>query len=196
MRAKARARIHPLGLHLDDHSREIELPLLDFDHLVQGEPPADTDRHERVGRNPGQPLLEFGERNAKEDAEAGEDGLPVLHLAGDQREGEGGAVVHQRQPVPVEKNSARSDDGADADPVLLRGLAEAMALEHLKIPELAQEEEEPDDRTDAQGDEAPAERLFPALERNRSSGQRHGSQIRLLSTRESPSTTAAPTKPL
>src|SRR3989304_10299766 len=68
--------------------------------------------------------------------------VPVLDVSRDERDREGRAVVHQREPVAVVENPARRRHGADAEAVLLRHLAEPGALEHLEGPELADQAHE------------------------------------------------------
>ena len=59
--------IDALGLDLDDHARQLELPLLDLRDLCERQPAAHPDGPERIRGNPIERLPELGERDLEQD---------------------------------------------------------------------------------------------------------------------------------
>jgi hypothetical protein len=138
--------IGALRLDLHDHARQLQLPLLDLGDVVHAETAPHPHRKNRVGRHLGHRILKIGEGNLQQRGEPAQGGVALgriaLELARNQRQREGRPVVHQRQAVAIEQNAAGGRDGADADAVLVRRLLEAAALQHLQIPELADDHEQ------------------------------------------------------
>ena len=146
VRRETARRIRALRLDLHDHTRELELPLLDLRDVVHREPAPEADRKQRIGRHARNHVDELLVRDLEERREATEHRVaPVrfaVQLAWNERQRERRPVVYERRPVAVEQDAARRRDGSDADAVLLRGLVEASALEDLEIPELTEHDEE------------------------------------------------------
>src|SRR5207245_254003 len=140
VRGKAARRVHALRLDLRDYARELEPPLLHLRDILEREPAAHTDGRERVGLHARDRVLELLVGDAQQRGDAAQHRVTTRRvarqLAGNQRERERRAVVDERHTVAVEEDAARRRDRADADPVSVRGVEEAPALEHLEVPEL------------------------------------------------------------
>ena len=146
VRGEAAVRVDALRLDLGDHAGELELPLLDLGHVLEREPAANAHGQERVDRHTRRRLLELLKGDPEERGHAAQHRVAgrclPRKLAGDQRERERRAVVHERHAVAVVEDAARRRDRTDAEPVLVARVEEAPALEHLEVPELADQDEE------------------------------------------------------
>ncbi len=194
VRGKPAGRVHALRLHLDDHPGQLELPLLHFRDLLERESAADADRHERVAEHPPERVVKLRIRDLEQDRHAAEDPRAIVDLARDQREGEGGTVVDEREAVAIKQHPPRRRHRADADAVLVGELLEPCPFEHLQVPELADDDEERGEDADRHAEHALLARIPP--HGNGRAAQRHGMPPRRRSAVVSVSTTTAPRKPL
>src|SRR5438132_1145488 len=139
------ARRSPLRLDLGDPARELEPPLLHLRDVLQREAATHANGQERVGLHAGDRVLELPVGDAQERGHAAQHRVATLRVArqltGDQGERERRAVVDERRAVAVEQDAARRRDRADPDPVPVRGVEEASALQHLEIPELPDDDD-------------------------------------------------------
>ena len=146
VRGEAAGRVHALRLDLGDHARELELPLLHLRDVLQREAATHANGQERVGLHAGDRVLELPVGDAQERGHAAQHRVAALRVArqltGDQGERERRAVVDERRAVAVEQDAARRRDRADPDPVPVRGVEEASALQHLEVPELPDDDDE------------------------------------------------------
>src|SRR6266446_5372243 len=189
--------IGPLRLDLDDHAGKLELPLLDLRHVFERQPASHAHWEERVGRHAGDRLGELLIGDLEQRRHAAEDGVPVLvlarELAWDEREGEGRPIVDEWDAVLVEEDAARRRHRADPDPVLVGGVEEVTALEHLQVPELADDNEE--GAHDGDGDRHDPG-LAPITTLSERRAVAHAAGCRWASAQARARTRAAPRKPL
>ena len=189
-----RARgVDALRLDLDNDTGQLELALLDLGDFLERESAPHAHGAERVGRDALERLLELAHGDFEQHRQPRQDGVAVIHLPRDERQGEGRAVVHEGEAVPVEEDAARRRHGTDPDTVLLRHLLELAAFEHLQVPELAHQPDECDGDHGGQRDDATAPRL-PS--RGRFVDQIHVCLLLNVRTASMASTQAAPANPL
>jgi hypothetical protein len=206
MGGEAAGRVGALRLHLDDDAGQLEPPLLNLGHVLEAETPAHPHGMEGVGAHPAHRLGQLRERDVEQRRHPAQHGVTLLGLAGqlprNQREREGGPVVDQRDAVAIEEDAPGRRRRADPDPVLVGGVQEVPALQHLQVPELAGDDAEggQDDGGD-DGDALLAD--VGAVEQRPRSGA--GAELppphaalllRRRSVQASASTQAAPRKPL
>src|SRR6266481_4531080 len=193
MRGERARGIDPLGLDLDDDTGQLELALLDLGDFLERQSAPHADRAERVGRDALQRLLELAHGDLEQHRQSRQDGVAVIHLSRYERQGKGGAIVHEGEAVPVEEDAARRRDGTNPDTVLLGHLLELAALEHLQVPELAHQPDESHGDRGGQRDDATAPRL-PS--RGGFADQIHVCLLLSECTASTASTQAAPANPL
>src|SRR2546425_4433623 len=197
VRGETTVGIGTLRLDLDDHTGQLELPLLDLRHVFERQPAPHPHGEERVGWHAGDRLFQLLVGDLEQRRDAAEDGIPTLvlarELARNEREGERGAIVDERHAVLVEEDAARGRHRANADPVLVRGVEEVTALEHLQIPELADDDEE--GAHDGDGDRHDPG-LAPITTLSERRAVAHAAGCRWASAQARARTRAAPRKPL
>src|SRR5213594_2120079 len=197
VRGETAVGIGPLRLDLDDHTGQLELPLLDLRHVFERQPAPHPHGEERVGWHAGDRLFQLLVGDLEQRRDAAEDGIPTLvlarELARNEREGESRAIVDERHAVLVEEDAARGRHRANADPVLVRGVEEVTALEHLQIPELADDDEE--GAHDGDGDRHDPG-LAPIATVSERCAVAHAAGCRWASAQARARTRAAPRKPL
>ena len=200
VRGEAARRIRALRLDLDDDAGQLQLPLLDFRHVLQRETAADAHGRERVGRDLVGRLDELFVGDPEQGRHPTERRVAALdiavELARNERQRERGSIVDERRAVAVEQDAARRRDRTHSRAVLVGGVEEPAAFEHLQIPELADDDQEGHHHGRRDRDHALLTRVA-AVARRQSSGV-HGQELRSRndSAVSSANTKAAPRNPL
>ncbi len=184
--------IYALGLDFHHHPRQLELPLLDLGDLLERQAAPNPDRTDRVRRHAIERFQQVAHRHLEQHRQAGHHRVAVVHLAGDERECEGRAIVHQGQTVPIEEDAARRGHRSHADAVLFRQLVQAAALQHLQVPELAHQGDEADRGGHREGEHPAAPGLLAV---GRCRAQRHA-RLRRISKVTSARMQSVPMRPL
>src|SRR5262249_52754585 len=192
MSGEGARRVDALGLDLHDDSGQVEAALPELRDLLERQPPTHALGTDGVGGHLVDRVLQFRQGDLEQDRHPREDGVAILELPGNQREREGGAVVDEGLPVAVEEDAARRRHRSNPDPVLVRHLLQAPALERLQIPELAEEADETRYDEDSQREHPMAPIVAPVDGAGRYTHRR----LRATSRPSTQSNHAEPVKPL